>query len=269
MNIYYHSDLHFGVNRRKQPTPVKKEDLDPGFNVLILAGDVLDHGYIGFTQLEEWIEPFDQVFYIPGNHEYYQHNTLDNDMSIYTSEIKNIIKANDSLSKIIFDDMITLELDENIIIGTTLWTDLSDCDYFKLMHLRHSMSDLNIIYVNGKRFLTDHWQDLHNKQLQYLDLQYSKYKDSGKKIIIVTHHAPSFQSVHQAFKTSTINVGFVSNLDQFILDRPNIHTWIHGHTHSSHDYYIGNTNILCNPHGYSGESYKGSAPFNLLAKIKP
>jgi predicted NBD/HSP70 family sugar kinase len=32
-----------------------------------------------------------------------------------------------------------------------------------------------------------------------------------------------------------------------------IKCWVHGHTHSTHDYMIGNTRVLCNPRGYPRE----------------
>ena len=59
----------------------------------------------------------------------------------------------------------------------------------------------------------------------------------------------------------TLNGGYMTELSEFILDNPEIKLWTHGHTHSSHDYQIGNTRIVCNPRGYAGyeaisENYK-------------
>ena len=73
------------------------------------------------------------------------------------------------------------------------------------------------------------------------------------KFVIVGHHSPSFQSVSAEFKHDILmNGGYHSNLDNFISDNPQILLWLHGHTHSAHDYVIGNTRILCNPRGYIG-----------------
>ena len=48
-------------------------------------------------------------------------------------------------------------------------------------------------------------------------------------------------------------------MDDFILDRPEIALWTHGHTHEDFDYHIGSTRILCNPRGYDGyEARAGS-----------
>jgi hypothetical protein len=47
-----------------------------------------------------------------------------------------------------------------------------------------------------------------------------------------------------------MNGGYSSDLTDFILDRPQIKAWTHGHTHELFDYRIGSTRILCNPRGY-------------------
>ena len=30
--------------------------------------------------------------------------------------------------------------------------------------------------------------------------------------------------------------------------------WVHGHTHDSCDYRVGNTRVICNPRGYENEN---------------
>ncbi|GHU53982.1 hypothetical protein FACS189496_5540 [Bacilli bacterium] len=41
----------------------------------------------------------------------------------------------------------------------------------------------------------------------------------------------------------------VSDLTEVLHKHTNIKIIIHGHTHSSHSYFINNTQIICNPHG--------------------
>ena len=66
------------------------------------------------------------------------------------------------------------------------------------------------------------------------------------------YHAPSFKSKHPRYKDSDpLNFSYYSALDLLIMDHPQIKVWVHGHTHESHDYKIGETRILCNPRGYS------------------
>jgi hypothetical protein len=49
-----------------------------------------------------------------------------------------------------------------------------------------------------------------------------------------------------------MNGGYHSDLSEFILDRPAIKLWTHGHTHEEFDYMIGDTRVVCNPRGYIG-----------------
>jgi hypothetical protein len=49
-----------------------------------------------------------------------------------------------------------------------------------------------------------------------------------------------------------MNGGYRSDLGDFILDRPQIRVWIHGHMHDNFDYQVGSTRVVCNPRGYSG-----------------
>jgi Icc-related predicted phosphoesterase len=48
-----------------------------------------------------------------------------------------------------------------------------------------------------------------------------------------------------------VSATFASSLDEFVVSS-GAHLWIHGHTHDSFDYCIGNTRVVCNPGGYPG-----------------
>jgi hypothetical protein len=49
-----------------------------------------------------------------------------------------------------------------------------------------------------------------------------------------------------------MNGAFASDLSEFIMDRPQIKLWTHGHMHNQSDYMMGTTRVVCNPRGYSG-----------------
>jgi Icc-related predicted phosphoesterase len=82
-----------------------------------------------------------------------------------------------------------------------------------------------------------------------------------KKIVVVTHHAPSDLSVAECYKDQHLmNGAYRTNLEEVIMDS-NIAHWYHGHTHHAFDYTLGNTRVVCNPRGYHGhepiaENYK-------------
>ena len=92
-------------------------------------------------------------------------------------------------------------------------------------------------------------------------LDYIKVVTEGvydKKFVVVGHHTPSPFSVHPKYAHDTLmNGGYHTDLTEFILDRPQIKMWTHGHTHEQFDYMIGSTRVVCNPRGYAG--YEGCA----------
>lgn len=76
------------------------------------------------------------------------------------------------------------------------------------------------------------------------------------KFVVMGHHAPSRQSTKPRYEHDFhMNGGYSSNLEEFIKERPQIKLWTHGHTHSFHDYVVGETRVLCNPRGYIGYEY--------------
>jgi len=48
------------------------------------------------------------------------------------------------------------------------------------------------------------------------------------------------------------NVYLASDLSEFIMDRPQIKLWTHGHMHDPSDYLVEETRVVCNPRGYVG-----------------
>ena len=103
----------------------------------------------------------------------------------------------------------------------------------------------------------------HSKMLAYID---HVTREPGSYIVVV-HHAPSSQSIAERFKHDTLmNGAFRSELDEFIMDRPQIRLLCHGHMHNNSNYWIGETRIVCNPRGYAG--YEDQAEWFKLQYIE-
>ncbi|MFC3158647.1 hypothetical protein ACFOEQ_08980 [Chryseobacterium arachidis] len=85
--------------------------------------------------------------------------------------------------------------------------------------------------------------------------KFGKLKKKVKNIVI-THHAPSIQSVPDYFKQDPVTSAYASNLEDFIIEYQPLY-WIHGHIHTPKRYKISETEIICNPHGYIDEKYNG------------
>jgi len=224
---------------------------------------------------ERCASEFPKVIYVVGNHEHY-HGDFAETFSIlrkYLGHIENLHIL----------DKEHVVIDGVTFIGGTLWTDMNAEDPVTLSHIRGVMNDFRIIEnstemvsyktmvnaydgdgnvkldENGQpiqqaefhkrpaRFLPEDTVQDHKKMLQYINVT----SEPLGKYVVVGHHAPSKASTHPRYKDEVIvNGAYSSRLDQFILDRPQIKLWTHGHTHEDFDYMIGTTRIVCNPRGY-------------------
>jgi len=79
--------------------------------------------------------------------------------------------------------------------------------------------------------------------------------------VVVTHHAPSPQSIHPRFEGSPVNACFVSRAEH-LLGGGKVALWLHGHTHDSFDYVVNGTRVVCNPRGYRRNDVDENACFD-------
>ena len=282
MKISIASDLHLQFGDL---------DFDNSENaeVLILSGDIcvaadLDmrdsrQTEMGFARarserfhefFERCTARFPHVIYIMGNHEYYH-----SDFATELTEVRRKLAHLPNLS--------VLEREVKVIgdvtfIGGTLWTDMNNLDALTLYHMRTMMNDFRVISNSatpvhfrtqeGKfatrvgKFSPEDAVAEHVKMKQYIQTVVQGNHDT--KYVVVGHHAPSAQSIHAQYAHDKImNGGYSSNLDEFILDHPQIRLWTHGHTHHPFDYQIGDTRVVCNPRGYAGHEARADE-FALL-----
>lgn len=222
---------------------------------------------------------FPFVVYIAGNHEHYG-----GDFKYTLSDIKKRLKY---LPNIQVLDKETWILHEDVaFIGGTLWTDMNKQDPVTLYQIKGYMNDFRTIknsnrmvtfkhpkyktdnegkfvYENDKlieigmsihervsTFTPEDSVEDHKQMLEYIRKTYDELP-LNMRIVVVGHHAPSKLSTHPRYKDEVVTNGaYSSDLSEFILDRPRIKLWTHGHTHEVFDYMIGSTRIVCNPRGY-------------------
>jgi Icc-related predicted phosphoesterase len=253
-------------------------------DVLILSGDIctavdlMVKDDIGFFDknvrsekyhkfFQECGERFPHVIYIMGNHEHYNGD--------YRNTITTLRDRLSYIRNLHILDKDTFVIDDVTFIGGTLWTDMNKEDPITLMQMSGMMNDFRCVdnshrMVNFKAYEQIHGVDNREKPIfkqraarftpedavedhkQMMD--YIRIMIEGKwdqKFVVVGHHSPSKQSTHPRYKEEVImNGGYSSNLDDFIIDHPQIKLWTHGHTHEDFDYMIGSTRIVCNPRGY-------------------
>ena len=189
---------------------------------------------------------YDHVIYVAGNHEFY-HGRFPDAYDWLREEAKNY-------SNIHFLDKEQVEIDGVTFVGGTLWTDMNRNDPTTMQLVEGMINDFRIIrnsQRNYSRFSPLDSVVHHRQTLEYIKSVVDS--DASKKYVVVGHHAPTALSVHEKYKNEYyMNGGYFSDLSEFILDRPQIALWTHGHMHDPFDYMMGETRIVCNPRGYKG-----------------
>jgi hypothetical protein len=251
MRVKICSDLHLEACDQGHGVP----DLGEG-EILILGGDILcarhfkkdgplKKVYNDF--LQRCVDNFDWVLYINGNHEYYGYNY---------EGTHNVLKENLPEGIHFMDDSVVKIQDWNFI-GSTLWTDFRKENPLEMMEASRFLNDYKTIRIgsNYRKLRPEDTLEFHKKSKQFLIEKLEQFKND--KVWVLTHHSPSYQSIHPKYRTERINGSYASDLDDLILDNPQIKCWSHGHTHSSFRYYIGECEIICNPRGYFGHNTSG------------
>lgn len=270
MKIQIVSDLHLEFN----PNVKIKNEL--GADVLVLAGDicVADHLRANPPEIHDSVKDlndiminsfygrdakryreffnhvsneYDTVLYIMGNHEHYRGR--------WNDTASHLRQALEPWNNIVFLDDAWINLKGIRFIGTTLWTDLNNFDPLTMLHVKDGMNDYRAITIHREgiyhKLRPIDTATAHTNALSLIKEGVSTW--SGP-VVVVGHHAPSWKSIHPIYKDQhMMNAAFVNNLDEYIIDHPQIKLWIHGHVHNPWDYMIGDTRIVCNPHGYPNE----------------
>ncbi len=235
MKIDLISDVHLIFS----PLTIKKTSDD--VETLIMAGDAvcindLDKHKSFFEQVSKL---YKNVIYVIGNHFWYG-GTYPDDLDT----LRNYLKK---FSNIHLLEKQSIEIGDTVFIGGTLWTDCNKSDPMTMMVLTQSMNDYRVI----KNFTVEDSIREHKECLKYFRKELGENKD--KKCVLISHHAPSFECIDPKYKRDYhMNGGYASNLDQFILDRPQIKVFVHGHIHVPVDFMRGTCRILSNPRGYVG-----------------
>jgi hypothetical protein len=219
-----------------------------GEDVLVLAGDIAS----GATNTQDVIEffldqGFPKVVYVPGNHEYYG-STLkhfDDKMLDFCETTRNAHFLRPG--QVIIDGV--------MFTGGTLWTNFMDNPISQSVCGR-AINDFRQI----KDFKT---RDAYNLYYKHLDYIKSSYELRGNlKMVVVTHFLPARECIAPRWRGGDLlNDYFANDLGSMIADMQNT-TWLFGHTHDAMDFELGNTRMVCNPHGYHGSSEPGTNGFD-------
>ena len=230
-----------------------------GADVLILSGDICVAADIGRGEMsdrktrfvnffERVSKEFKNVVYVFGNHEHYH-----GDFAASADIIKGAFRH---LSNVHILDIDSVDIDGVLFVGGTLWTDFKNRDPVVMWDAQTMMNDYRTVrngppgmYGSAPKFLPEDAVLYHEQMLKMIDLE---CKDETRPIVVVGHHAPSFQSISGRYGGDKLNGAYATDLIDFIEQHPQIKLWTHGHIHNNADYMIGSTRVLCNPRGYHG-----------------
>ena len=248
MRLHILSDLHLEFAPFTPP--------DVGADAVILAGDI-HNGRQGVVWAFQTF-PNHPVIYALGNHEFYGLK-----LQRVVEEIKDLASG----TNIHVLERESFCLEDVVFLGTTLWTDfaLNGNHVAAEAAAQAGINDYRQIQTMPlhNQLKPSDTRGLHMRSRQWLEEQVFDLK--GRKVVIVTHHAPSRRSIPPRLDGDPFNPAFASDMSRFIIESE-ARLWVHGHIHCGCDYTLGKTRVVANPRGYPTEPPCGFDP-GLIVEV--
>jgi Icc-related predicted phosphoesterase len=252
MKIALLSDIHLSV--AFLPLPETSAD------VLVIAGDVGRP-----APAMEWAKATCvPTLYVAGNHEFYG-----SDLATTYARLVELAEGT---------SIRVLERSEwhhggVRFLGCTLWSDyrLFDSEEARARGLGDAtkfMYDFTAIKVAPdfeEKFTPALSQLLFAQSVAWLEECFAR--PHAGPTVVVTHFAPTPQSISPRFRDSSVNASFVSDLTGRI-ERWQPELWLHGHTHDSFDYRVGRTRVVCNARGYAKDGRTENSRFDPVLTLE-
>jgi predicted phosphohydrolase len=266
--IQIYSDLHLELTKR-----IPK--IEPRCPYLFLAGDISRFSHPSFKEFLEYCNSnWSKVFYVFGNHDYWDPNS-------HIQKIKKDTRQfllDNNLNNVYILDNNFVSLNEDIIVlGSTFWTTspfiteyeakmyIND---YNMMRIKRdekdtrptdlSPGDINQMNIEDTLAIYDF---LNNNELTSLQTK-------DKKVIVMTHFPPQQKNTsHKKYALQgKMMKNYFSHPDGTIQKFGNISNilcWISGHTHFSYDFVSPEgVRLISNQKGYIGEVNSGESRFN-------
>ena len=150
MKIQYCSDLHLEFKENKNY--LKQFPIKPEGEILLLAGDVTLFKLIKEQDdfLNYCSDNFENTYWIPGNHEYYQSDLADVKIPLYEKIRENVFLLNEQ----------QIRINDVNFIFSTLWSHINEQNRWKI---QQNVSDFFVIKNHYKVFLTKFQRRSHEK----------------------------------------------------------------------------------------------------------
>ena len=244
------SDLHIEYKNNSIPNPL--DYVKPVSKILVLAGDI--GSLYKFEQLRGFLKKlcvhFEYVLYIPGNHEFYMQHDYDNNNPVSMEVLLGrLLSIEHEIENLYILNRRSVILNNICITGCTLWSK-AEVKIPKFIVRIHGMT-------------TDLYNKKHYNDLKYINKMIDHCQENNMKLIVITHHCPSFNIMDNTYKMLYSNdFGkenikkrdryvslYFSKLDNLLI-KEKVHTWICGHIHQNFDYISkGGTRLIGNQYG--------------------
>jgi DNA repair exonuclease SbcCD nuclease subunit len=252
-NLLFWSDLHLEFAPFDLPNLL---DFDVKPDALLLAGDTstqMRHLDFALTCYEAYDCP---IVLIDGNHEFYGGNIdmIETEEDIWIAEMYKLgipihILRGDAI-----------EISGTRIAGATLWTDFDiwpDLSVIARQVAAGSMNDFHLIKSGTDNSAFTINQSINRHQAEKQKLIASINTPFDGPTVVMTHHIPVKDAVHQKYWRDPLTAAFANNMISAIEDLPFDH-WIYGHSHENLEFSVnasGRTrNFVSNPRGYPNET---------------
>lgn len=231
------------------------------FDAVVLAGDIHSPGRkaVHWARRESTFggKP---VVYVPGNHEFYGAPNFGHELD----EMRRAAEGT---------NVHLLDRDSVVVggvrfLGCMLWTDFQlpirngsvmDTDVgHALLEANRDVNDFRCINVIAPATRENRYREFKRLlraedtlALHWVDrdwLRRELKKPFGGPTVVVTHHAPSNESVAEKYAGDKLTPAFVSHLPDEFFNAPEL--WLHGHTHTTADYIRRRCRVVSNPRGY-------------------
>jgi len=226
MRVLVASDLHFEFHPDRGLALA--DSLAPA-DVLVCPGDLAVAPLLGGA-LGLLLERYAHVVFVAGNHEFY-HSSL-------AAVRRALRRLDETIEAFHYLEQSECRIEGRRFVGATLWFP------------RKLGIELLHRFATDFRKITDAMPGIYDENVQA-----SRYLETAidRDTIVVTHHLPHRRSLPPLLAHSPLNRFVLADLAELMEERqPSL--WIHGHAHTSSDYYVGKTRTVCNPFGYSGRA---------------
>lgn len=265
LRIHPTHDWHIDIehNGDYQPPDI---DLDV---VIANVGDVRAPGTLAIKDYRRRFPKHEHLLYTAGNHDFYSDHRSPELKTTWEEQRARMPEVARAEGVTFLDDAVA-EICGVRFVGSTLWTDLmlrpGYLSFADAQRAAMQMNDYRLTKTGrGRSHDTLKTRDTiaaHKVSRVFIETELAKPFDG--ETVVMTHHAPSRQSLLKPDSLQNLDWCYASDLEFLMhtVDSPQAEKfslapthvppslWLHGHVHRSLDYTIGACRVICNARGY-------------------